>query len=330
MSIPDEASGLNTFHMFEAGGLRPSMLDHGHAAYVAAAFGLPAEGPVFRSILAELQADASGTSPIAVAYEDVVWNAAEQERKIRELQESVTHDSLTGLLNNRGWKLAATLAIKEADAEGDDTAELNIDINRFKGVNDKYGHDAGDNLIRAVGRFLQDKTRSEKRPGQPVDLVGIQNTPSPVGRLGGDEFGILLRFPKKHPDQYAGGPEHRRGQANLTSAQKARVVADRLTRLARLDARNPEHTGIGRSLPEKTRYARLGIGLSIGVAVRKAGDQRMGLHEMHLLADEDMRRIKDEQAQAREAQMPFRFRMFLRIGRLLLNKAGGYDRRLHG
>jgi len=316
--------------MFGEGGLRSSMLDHGHAAYVAAAFGLPAESPVFSSIIAELQADSSGSSPIAEAYRDRVWHSAVQEYEMRELRESVTHDRLTGLLNALGWEMAVTKVLREADALGDDTAELNIDVNKFKSINDNYGHEAGDDLVRAVGSYLQEKTRSEKRGSQPHDLVGIQSASSPIGRLGGDEFGILLRFPKNHPDQYAEGPDRRRGQADLSANQKAQIVADRLTRLARFDPRDPKRTGIGRSLEEKTRYAGLGIGLSIGIAVRKAGDMQVSLHDMHLLADEDMRRIKAEQARTREAQMPLRHRVSLRTARWLLRKTGSYDRRIHG
>ena len=51
-----------------------------------------------------------------------------------------------------------------------------IDIDRFKDVNDTYGHDAGDQILRSVGEKLQQNIRD-------IDLLA---------RLGGEEFGILL------------------------------------------------------------------------------------------------------------------------------------------
>src|SRR5690606_20987334 len=61
------------------------------------------------------------------------------------------------------------------------TAVLLIDLNDFKGINDNYGHKAGDDILREVAARLRKHTRKAN------DLVA---------RLGGDEFGIILHTVK--------------------------------------------------------------------------------------------------------------------------------------
>lgn len=82
------------------------------------------------------------------------------------------HDPLTGLLNRSGFDAAAKNAI---DARPDSVALLCLDLDGFKQVNDQYGHQAGDDLLRSVA----DRLRSALR------------TYEVAARLGGDEFIIL-------------------------------------------------------------------------------------------------------------------------------------------
>ncbi len=104
--------------------------------------------------------------------------AAEQRRLSEErLQRLAYHDGLTGLLNRTAFRERAVELVDDAEAEGRDPAILFIDLDRFKAINDVYGHEAGDNLLGEVSARLK-------------ALVGDQGY---VGRLGGDEFGILLR-----------------------------------------------------------------------------------------------------------------------------------------
>lgn len=100
------------------------------------------------------------------------------ERKIAEqrVRDAALHCPLTGLPNRAlvfeycGHLLAA------AQRNHSRGALLYIDLDRFKSINDLYGHETGDRLLQEVGRRLVDCTRQE-------DMVG---------RLGGDEFVIVL------------------------------------------------------------------------------------------------------------------------------------------
>lgn len=102
---------------------------------------------------------------------------AEQERRIRQLEELADSDALTGLLNRRGFErfFGAELArMQRYHSEGGYL--LLIDLDLFKQINDKYGHQAGDACLKAVSKLLTGATRI-------VDGAA---------RFGGDEFAVLL------------------------------------------------------------------------------------------------------------------------------------------
>ena len=97
---------------------------------------------------------------------------AQRDRAERTLAHHASHDELTGLYNRRH----ITAAIDHALAEGDrEFAVLLCDLDRFKPVNDEYGHPAGDEVLRVIATRLTGTVRAG-------DLVG---------RLGGDEFVVL-------------------------------------------------------------------------------------------------------------------------------------------
>jgi diguanylate cyclase (GGDEF)-like protein/PAS domain S-box-containing protein len=100
------------------------------------------------------------------------------ERKALEtrLEEMAMTDPLTGLHNRRSFVALGEQAIARARADGTSLSLLVLDIDRFKVINDTHGHQAGDDALR----HLADSLRRHLRKG---DLPG---------RLGGDEFGILL------------------------------------------------------------------------------------------------------------------------------------------
>ena len=81
-------------------------------------------------------------------------------------------DPLTGVLNRRGFEKEAANGIR-ASEQG---AVLYLDLNQFKSINDRFGHQAGDALLKAFGHRLEFCLR-------PEDILG---------RLGGDEFAIVL------------------------------------------------------------------------------------------------------------------------------------------
>jgi diguanylate cyclase (GGDEF)-like protein/PAS domain S-box-containing protein len=93
-----------------------------------------------------------------------------------ELEHKALHDDLTGL-PNRGLlraHLDELLALQRRD--GGELALLMLDLDRFKQINDTYGHAAGDVVLQATGKRLRDNLRES-------DLVA---------RLGGDEFAVVL------------------------------------------------------------------------------------------------------------------------------------------
>jgi diguanylate cyclase (GGDEF)-like protein len=81
-------------------------------------------------------------------------------------------DPLTGILNRRGFEREGTARIRNS-SQG---AVLYLDLNQFKSINDRFGHQAGDALLKAFGHRLGFCLR-------PEDVLG---------RLGGDEFAIVL------------------------------------------------------------------------------------------------------------------------------------------
>jgi len=93
-----------------------------------------------------------------------------------QAQHLAFHDVLTGLPNRAMVEERLTQALGRLMRNGDKVALLLLDLDRFKLINDTYGHHAGDDLIIEVGHRVS-------------SLVGEQNT---VGRLGGDEFVVIL------------------------------------------------------------------------------------------------------------------------------------------
>ncbi len=85
-------------------------------------------------------------------------------------------DHLTGLVNRRGWDLAIEQARESLESYGDHMSVVIVDLDDFKAVNDREGHQAGDEQLRLAGRIL----------------TGLVRRDDVVARIGGDEFGVLL------------------------------------------------------------------------------------------------------------------------------------------
>ena len=86
-------------------------------------------------------------------------------------------DQLTGLLNRRGFDLAAVAALQAERSAGRTAAVLICDVDHFKKINDCFGHSVGDQSLIQVAKVLTSFSRD-------YGLV--------VGRQGGDEFAMLL------------------------------------------------------------------------------------------------------------------------------------------
>ena len=86
------------------------------------------------------------------------------------------HDDLTGMMNRRALNNKLPQVLKAADITGLSVVIAGIDLDGFKAVNDNFGHNAGDNLLKAVAKRIVRTSRKE-------DLVF---------RTGGDEFVMVL------------------------------------------------------------------------------------------------------------------------------------------
>lgn len=107
-----------------------------------------------------------------VAFRDI------SERKgIEELRWQANHDPLTELHNSRYFLEQIEAELAQLRRGGERSALLSIDLDRFKFINDLSGHTAGDHLLVEVARLLRTRLRES-------DILA---------RIGGDEFGILLR-----------------------------------------------------------------------------------------------------------------------------------------
>ena len=103
-----------------------------------------------------------------------LYDISSQVDDRNRLQHAATHDPLTGLLNRKGFEHVVAEAL-EAD-EATSTLVM-LDLDRFKPINDTCGHAAGDAMLKAVAATLSRQVRASDH----------------AGRLGGDEFGVLLR-----------------------------------------------------------------------------------------------------------------------------------------
>ncbi|RPJ47876.1 MAG: EAL domain-containing protein, partial [Candidatus Latescibacterota bacterium] len=112
------------------------------------------------------------TIGVVLVFHDVT----EKRRKVHRLSHEATHDSLTGLIGRQEFERRLVRVLAETAAGAGEHALCYVDLDRFKVVNDTCGHEAGDGLLRTIGRLLAGRLRSRDT----------------VARLGGDEFGVLL------------------------------------------------------------------------------------------------------------------------------------------
>ncbi|GGS59407.1 diguanylate cyclase [Actinokineospora fastidiosa] len=110
-------------------------------------------------------------------------------------------DRLTGLLDRWGWDIHVPRALEDARRRQRPVSLLVLDLDRFKRVNDEYGHPAGDAVLWATAHVLRTAVRGS-------DLVG---------RLGGDEFVVLVP---------GADTEQALGVARRISAGIAAIVVD--------------------------------------------------------------------------------------------------------
>lgn len=123
--------------------------------------------------------DPDGQSRAYVSFRDVSDQVAlrrELEAQKREFQRLAEQDSLSGLLNRRGFVLAAQRALDIADREQVDIQLLFCDVDDLKSINDTLGHQIGDVVLQRLGHAISSAVRS-------ADVAA---------RVSGDEFAVLL------------------------------------------------------------------------------------------------------------------------------------------
>jgi diguanylate cyclase (GGDEF)-like protein len=103
-------------------------------------------------------------------------NVSELARQADALERLACIDAMTGLNNRRHFMVLAEIEWSRFKRYGRPLALLLMDIDFFKSINDKYGHDVGDEVIRSVGEALQTHKRTS-------DIAG---------RFGGEEFVVML------------------------------------------------------------------------------------------------------------------------------------------
>lgn len=136
---------------------------------------LSAETDAHRQMAALLKAgDDFITKPIS--DNALVAAVYSHSQRARSLSTALARDSLTGLLKHADIKEQLALEVQRATRSGKPASVVMLDLDHFKGVNDTYGHAAGDNVIRALANLLRQRLRR-------IDSLG---------RYGGEEFVAVL------------------------------------------------------------------------------------------------------------------------------------------
>ena len=117
-----------------------------------------------------------------VLYTDIT----ELKLREREIRFLADHDALTGLHNRAAFQRRADEAIITAKRRGTIAAVMCLDLDRFKNINDTFGHAAGDEFLKCVSKRLRETFRE-------IDTVA---------RFGGDEFGVIF-VDAKSPEMVA-------------------------------------------------------------------------------------------------------------------------------
>ena len=145
-------------------------------------------------------------SPVRNAAQELVGavvllhDVTELRGLARQMSYQATHDALTGLVNRHEFERRLQEAIDSGHRGDGQHVLCYLDLDHFKLVNDTSGHVAGDSMLREVAKLLRDAVRDSDT----------------VGRLGGDEFGLLLiGCPLDKARQIADDLHARRGRLPL-------------------------------------------------------------------------------------------------------------------
>jgi diguanylate cyclase (GGDEF)-like protein len=114
--------------------------------------------------------------PIGISDCDWVSQVASLQQEISLLQAQVSTDPLTGLFNYRHFESALKNEMQRTNRAGNPTALVMIDLDLFKQVNDRWGHEGGNKALQLAASLFKQELRA-------VDVVC---------RYGGEEFALIL------------------------------------------------------------------------------------------------------------------------------------------
>lgn len=123
------------------------------------------------------EAPSDGDLELAELLAEIVASAVQTCRLVTRLSQLAETDGLTGLANHRHFMLELERSMAVAHRYGEHLSLIMCDLDRFKLVNDTWGHTAGDRVLQEVARLIRHSIREQ------VDLVA---------RYGGEEFAIIL------------------------------------------------------------------------------------------------------------------------------------------
>ena len=135
-------------------------------------------------VLACLPIMAVHTMAVSFSMSQLVRKVQGQNIQLRELSD---RDALTGLPNRRHWEGMAGVLLQRNQLHGAPATLLLLDSDRFKSINDRYGHGTGDDVLRGIADLLRT----------------LLPEASAVGRLGGDEFVVALALPMAEAEKIA-------------------------------------------------------------------------------------------------------------------------------
>jgi len=121
-------------------------------------------------------ARATGPDGQSLGYVVTIRDVSQRKRHEAELARQATHDTLTGLINHRGFQERLHDEVSRCRRHGVTLSLVILDVDHFKHVNDSHGHPTGDRVLAELGRRFRAMTRGGEH----------------IARVGGEEFAWIL------------------------------------------------------------------------------------------------------------------------------------------